>query len=101
MSIPRIDAGNIVVSTVTFIPESGTVALADVTAKLRKHDGTEVVLTGITGANPTFRVEWASAETDVTGIYLIRWESNTPSPRIVVEDDTTSFALIGSRFATP
>jgi hypothetical protein len=95
-------AGNIVAQTVTFVPETGTVALADVTAKLRKADGVEVVLTGITTtATNTFRVGWASAENDPAGIYRIRWESNTPSPRIVVEDRTSSFILLATAFATP
>ena len=85
MSIPSIAAGNIVEATVTFVPEAGTVALADVTARLHKPDGSDVTLTGITGTNPTFEVEWASADTDPTGRYTIRWESNSPSPKIVVE----------------
>lgn len=101
MTVSSIAAGNVVEATVTFTPETGTVALADVSAKLRKPGGTEVTLTGITGTNPTFEVEWASAETDVTGRYRIRWESSAPSPRIVVEDDTTSFNLIATAFTTP
>lgn len=102
MSVTRIAAGNVVEASVTFTPESGTVALGDVSARLLKHDGTEVTLSGITtpGTN-VFEVEWVSTDADPTGIYRIRWESNAPSPKIVVEDDTTQFALIGSRFATP
>lgn len=99
-----ISAGNVVEATVTFVPESGTVALADVTAKLRKPGPpvTEVVLTGITTPSVNvFEVEWASAETDPTGRYQIRWESSAPSPRIVVEDRTTAFNLIATQFATP
>jgi len=100
--IPRIAAGNVVEATITFAPESpGTVALGDVTARLRKPDGTEVVLSGITGTHPTFEVEWSSADTDPSGYYQIRWESNTPSPKIVVEDRTTTFWLVASMFATP
>lgn len=101
MTISCIAAGNVAEATVTFTPETGTVLLADVTARLRKHDGTEVVLTGITGAHPTFEVEWVTADADPTGIYRVRWESNAPSPKIVVEDDTTQIVVIGSRFATP
>lgn len=102
MTTTTISAGNVVEATVTFVPESGTVALADVTAKLRKADGTELALTGVTtpGVN-VFEVEWASAETDITGRYQIRWESSAPSPRIVVEDRTTAFNLIATQFATP
>jgi hypothetical protein len=100
-AIPSIAAGNIVEAAVTFVPETGTVALADVTARVRKPGGTEVVLSGITGTHPTFEVEWSSADTDPTGIYQIRWESNSPSPKIVVEDRSTSFILIASVFATP
>jgi len=106
MTIQRVLAGNVVESTVTFTPESGTVALADVTARLRKHDGTEVVLTtavagvssGISGAHPTFEVEWTSEDDDPTGVYRIRWESNLPSPKIVFEDVVH---IIGSTFAAP
>lgn len=99
---PHIAAGNIVVSTVTFIPETGTVALADVTVKLRKADATEATLTGVTttGTN-AFRVTWASAETDIAGVYRMRWESNPPSPRIVVEGLATAFWLDATVFATP
>ena len=68
--IPRIAAGNVVEASVTLTPETGTVALGDVTARLRKPDGTEVVLSGITGVNPTFEVEWASADTDPSGPLL-------------------------------
>jgi hypothetical protein len=100
-TIPTITAGNVVEATVTFVPESGTVLIADVSARLHKADGTDVTLTGITGAHPSFEVEWASADTDITGRYQIRWESNSPSPKIVVEDATTAFVLIGSVLATP
>ena len=78
---------------------AGTVALADVTARLLKPTtpATEVVLTGITTpAANTFEVEWTSADTDPAGFYKIRWESNTPSPKIVVEDVTTTFRLAAS-----
>lgn len=101
MSMLVISAGNVIEASVTFTPETGTVLLADVTAKLRKADGTEVALTGVTGAHPTFEVEWASAETDISGRYQIRWESSAPSPRIVVEDRTTAFIVLASQFATP
>lgn len=98
---PIIAAGNVVEAAVTFTPGTGTVLLANVTARLRKPNGTEVNLTPITGTSPTFEVEWESADTDPTGLYRIRWESNTPSPKIVVEDRTTTFVLIASAFATP
>lgn len=109
-TLPPITAGNIVISTVLFVPESGTVALADVTCKLRKKDGTEVDLTAdvvedVDEAEApipnAFRVDWASSETDPTGTYVMRWESNLPSPRIVVEDSTTSFFLLATQFTTP
>lgn len=110
-TIHSIVAGNIIEAAVVFQPETGSVALADVTARLHKADGTDVTLTGITTpAANTFEVEWASSDTDITGRYTVRWESNTPSPKIVVEgvglnpDGTefcTVFNLIASRFATP
>lgn len=112
MSITKITAGNIVVSTILFEPTSGTVALADVTCSLRKYNGTEVDLTAdvteqddgevppVAIAN-AFTVNWPSGETDITGIYRVRWESNPPSPRIVVEDSTTEFALTATKFTTP
>lgn len=110
MSITKITAGNIVVSTILFEPTSGAVALADVTCSLRKYNGTEVDLTAdvteqldgsmVAIAN-AFTVNWPSGETDITGIYRVRWESNPPSPRIVVEDSTTEFALTATKFTTP
>lgn len=101
MTILRITAGNVVESAVTFAPETGTVLIADVTARLRKPNGDVVALTPVTGAHPTFEVEWTSADTDPAGIYQIRWESNPPSAKIVVEDITTAFRLAASSFATP
>lgn len=111
-TLETLHAGNVVQSNMLFDPEgAGTVALADVTVRLRKADGTEVAVTGVTttGTN-AFEVEWASADSDITGRYVFRWESNAPSPKIVIEgvgrnaDGTrycTAFNLIASQFVTP
>lgn len=92
-------AGNVAKNTYTFVPESGSVVLADVTARLLKPNGTVVALT-VTGPGPnTFRADWPSADTDVTGRYTVRWESNPgTSPKIV---DEVGFNLIASAFAAP
>ena len=102
MTIP---AGSRTTATVAFAPseEGGTVELANVTAKLRKADGTETELTPVVaGDDPnTFTVSFDIAEDDPPGIYVVRWESSTPSPRIVVEGDATSFVVEGSAFTNP
>lgn len=98
MTVNSFYAGNVAKNPYTFTPETGSVVLADVSARVIKPDGTVIALT-VTGPGPnTFRADWTSADTDPTGRYWVRWESNSPSP--VIKDEV-AFNLIASRFPTP
>lgn len=98
-----IDIGNVVRSTVTFTPESGTVALADLTCKVSKAHRYEVDVTASiesVSAN-VFRVDVETDESDPHGVWLFRWESSSPSARIAIEGSTTRFVLRPSLFRNP
>lgn len=100
ISIP---AGNTVRCTVTFAPESpGTVALADVTARaIDKQTGTVTNLTVATTGTNVFYADIAVPDTAGTGSWVVRFESNSPSAHISIEDATTTFRVNASAFPSP
>ncbi len=97
-----IQIGNVVRSTVTFTPASGSVELADVSCRLSKAHRSEVAVSGIVDAGSgSFYVDVETTESDPPGLWVFRWESSSPSPRIVIEDETTRFVLTPTSFTSP
>ncbi len=95
-------AGNIARCTIVFAPVTGTVLLADVTARYHTQQGATGSLTGITAtATNTFQADLTIPDDTPSGWWQIRWESNTPSPKISVEDATTRFIVVASRLSNP
>jgi len=104
MSTAQIVAGNIARCTVVFAPLTGTVALADVTARYHTQQGATGALTGITatiGVPNGFQADLTISDDTPSGWWQVRWESNLPSPKIAVEDATTRFIVVASRLAVP
>lgn len=102
MSVTLIYAGNTVRATCTFTPASGTVALADVTARAYEHAtrATTNLTVAETAAN-TFRADLAIPDATGPGRWTVRFESNAPSPKIALEDSTTTFTVVASILTTP
>lgn len=92
-------AGNAVTIQATFTPDSGAVALADVTILLRDPAGVETDLSPVVEvAANQFKFVHPIADDARRGTYWVRVESDSPSPQIAVEG---SFKVRGSKFATP
>lgn len=90
-------AGSILRSTVTLVPESGTVLLANVTATAIDAEGGEHELTPEDGAAANqFKATFPVPDTAISGPWAVRWESSTP--KIAVE---TSFDVVASGLLTP
>lgn len=95
--------GNTVRCTVTFVPETGTVSLADVSA--RCVDGatqTVHVLDPVEDSTNVFHADLTVPDdVAVGGTWRFRFESNTPSPHISLEGDDMAFEVAASRMPTP
>lgn len=99
MATCNILVGNAVNISVTFTPDSGSVALADVHVRLRDPEGNESELTPVVedGVNQ-FSYVYSLADDAKRGTWYVRVESDAPSPEIAAEG---SFTVKGSKFATP
>lgn len=97
-----VEVGNVFRSTVAFVPSEGTVATVDVTVRLLAPDGTETDLTSSLQADGDneFYVDIEVAADAVDGLYRVRWESADGSPVIAVENESTTFVVLASRFST-
>lgn len=94
MSYP---AGARVRSTVTFVPESGSTLLANVTARVVDAEGVVTALTPAAGAGAEqYTADIAIPDTAISGPWTVRWECSTP--KIVVEVD---FAVDHSALPEP
>lgn len=97
----QVDAGNVVRTTITFVPATGTVALADVTCRVLKYDGSVESLTPVSGGTNIFYADVAVPDTVPNSRWRFRWESRTPSPVITLDDLTTRFDVLQSDFPNP
>jgi hypothetical protein len=77
--------GEVVTSTWTTAPASGSVSLANVTARIIGPDGTITSLSGITGSANVWNIIFTISSTAAPGDWTLRWESNTPSAVLVKE----------------
>ena len=98
-----VDAGNVVRTTITFVPLTGTVSLSDVTCRVLKDDGTVANLTpAANGAIVnSFYAEVTVPDTTPSSRWRFRWESRPPSPTITLDDSTTRFDVLQSDFPNP
>jgi len=102
MSLTLIEAGNTARVTVTFTPESGTVNLANVTARAYEHDTqTVTALTVVQDSTNVFHADVVVPDDADAGRWTVRFESNSPSPKIAIENDDTSFKVIASTLPNP
>lgn len=107
MTTTNVTAGNTMRSTVTFAPASGTVALADVTGRVLVPVGTTgstggvLTLTPAAGATNVFYADIAVPDNAEVATWVVRWESNSPSPKIAIEDATTRLRIIASAVPNP
>lgn len=107
MTVNSVTAGNTMRSTVTFVPASGTVLIADVTARVLVPTGTTgstagiLTLTPVAGATNVFYADIAVPDNATAATWVVRWESNSPSPKIALEDSTTRLQVIASALASP
>lgn len=92
----RILVGNVIRITATFDPDSGTVALADVTFTLKSPDGTLSDLTPVVeDSTNVFIYDYVIPDNADPGRYAVRAESDSPSP-VMAEEAT--FQVHGSKF---
>jgi hypothetical protein len=89
-------AGSRVRSTVTFVPESGTVLLTNVTARAIDAEGNVTTLTPVAGSTNVFTADVAIPDSAISGPWVVRWESSTP--KIVVDDP---FSVSASAMLNP
>jgi len=86
--------GNIVRSTVTFVPAEGTVALGNVTARTVDAAGAETALTVAAGATNVFTADITIPDTAISGPWVVRWESSTPKISVEVGFGVTRSGLV-------
>lgn len=101
-----IPAGQTARVTVEFTPQSGTISLADVTARaLECRTSTVTTLTPVAGGVDagvyTFYADVEIPDSAGSGRWVVRFESNSPSPKMSIEDDSTSFMVKGSELPNP
>lgn len=89
----------------TFIPSSeGTVNQADITCRLKPARGPSISVTDKIEPDPdlagSYRVRYETPDNGVEGVWTFRWEHPTPV-KIVLEDSTTKFRLVGSALSDP
>lgn len=85
MSLGTFTPGEVVISTWVTAPASGSVALADVTARVVSPGGDITNLSGVAGAANNWTVQWTISDTATPGDWTLRWESNSPSAKLVKE----------------
>lgn len=76
--------GEVITSVWNPAPATGSTALADVTARTCDPNGTITSLAGITGSDP-YTIIYTVADTAAPGEWTLRWESNSPSAKLVKE----------------
>lgn len=90
-------AGAVVRTTVTFVPESGTTALANISATAEDTQGNTYALTvAATAVADQYTADVTTPDTAITGRWWVRFESS--SPNITAE---TTFDVVASALATP
>jgi len=89
-------AGSVVRSTVTFVPASSTVDIANVSATITDSEGTQTNGSPVAGATNVFYADVVVPDTAISGPWLVRWECS--APKISYED---SFAVTASSATTP
>lgn len=90
-------AGSRVRSTVTFVPESGSTSIGNVTARATDAEGNVTALTVAAGGSADqYTVDMTIADTAISGPWVVRWESS--SPKITVE---TTFDVVASAAVNP
>lgn len=109
-SATKIPAGNTVRSTVTFVPEApGTVDIVNVSVRVKVPPTVTGAVNGVLtltddivdDTNDVFHVDIIVPDTAAAADWLVRWESNTPSAKIAVEDETTRFTVVPSALPSP
>lgn len=97
-----IPAGNTARVTVTFAPDAGVVSLANVTARaFDPKTRTTTTLTPVQDATNVFHADVTVPDDAQGSTWVVRFESNTPSPKIAIEDRTTSFVVTASQLPAP
>lgn len=96
-------AGNTVRVTVTFTPASGTVASADVTARAYETRSGDVTnLTVVESATNVFYADVPIPDDSPAGDWIVRFESNSPSPKIAIEHPVeTGWKVTASTLPSP
>lgn len=97
-------AGNSLRSGVVFTPAAGTVnSVDDVSLRyvnLRTREWT--TCTGIVrDLVNRFHCDFFIPDNAAGGIHQLRWESNSPAPHIIVENETTKFVVNESNVPYP
>ena len=78
--------GDVAISVWTCVPASGTVVVADVTARTIDPDGNIVSLAPTAVSANTFQSIFTVGDTAKAGDWVLRWESNPgTSPKLVKE----------------
>lgn len=87
-SLLEVVPGNLLVSTWTPTPASGTISLADVSTRTIDPNGTITTVTGATGST-TFSLTFSVGDTAIQGLWTLRWEANSPSVHASYEQQYT------------
>lgn len=97
----KVNAGNVVRSSVVFVPSTGTVSLADVTCRAMGDNRTVYSLTVVSDGTNAFHADVTVPDTAPAARWVFRWESRSPSPVITLDDETTQFDVVPSAFPAP